>query len=124
MFQIPFIVLGVAGLVLGIRAARVVHGHIRSAGLAFWRVQGLPLAAGLLLAGIFAGVPYPIAEGARVQGFPIPGAAFEKHDGRWMDFVGVMTMPALFADAAFGLLLPQIILAWRIKRQGRSMEVE
>ena len=48
----------------------------------------------------------------RVVGFPFTAAVFELHDGRWDDYVGVITLPAMLANLVFWLLLIRVPLMW------------
>jgi hypothetical protein len=61
---------------------------------------GLILAAGSFL------IVYPSGENARVVGFPLPAAVWERHGGHWMDFVGPLMLPLMCANAWFAYVLP------------------
>ena len=53
----------------------------------------------------------------RVVGFPFTAAIFELHDGKWFDYVGHITMPALIANFLFWLLLFRLPLTWFFQRR-------
>lgn len=48
----------------------------------------------------------------RVVGFPFTAAVFELHDGRWVDYVGAITLPAMAANLVFWVLLFRLPLMW------------
>lgn len=55
----------------------------------------------------------------RVVGFPFTAAIFELHDGKWVDFVGTLTLPAMAANLVFWVLLLRVPLMWyRWSRSG------
>lgn len=48
----------------------------------------------------------------RVVGFPFTAAMYELHDGRWVDYVGAITLPAMAANLVFWVLLFRLPLLW------------
>ena len=48
----------------------------------------------------------------RVVGFPFTAAVFELHGGRWVDYVGIITLPAMAANFMFWVLLFRLPLMW------------
>ncbi len=109
-------VVGIVGLVLGVMAARYARRQLRSAGRTYWRAQLVPLCVGAVVAALLTLCTYPVSASARIVGLPFPVAAFEKHGDVWMDFVGITSIPFFIANAAFWLLLPQLLVAWRLRR--------
>ena len=55
----------------------------------------------------------------RVLGFPFTAAVYEWHDGKWFDYVGRITIPALATNFLFWLLLIRLPLTWSIQRKKR-----
>ena len=61
---------------------------------------------------------YPIDWRTRAIGFPLPAAFFQRDDdGHWLDFVGPLTVPFFFANAAInGGVVLLIQLTWLRRR--------
>lgn len=53
----------------------------------------------------------------RVLGFPFTAAIYEYHDGKWFDYVGHITIPALIANFLFWLLLFRLPLTSYLQRK-------
>ncbi len=53
----------------------------------------------------------------RVLGFPFTAAIYELHDGKWFDYVGHITIPALIANFLFWLLLFRLPLTSYLQRK-------
>jgi hypothetical protein len=113
---ITFTLVGIAGLVGGVLAARSAHRLILKGKLVWWRIQAIPIVAGVVLATLLATRSYSASDSLRIVGFPFPAAAFERHHGVWLDFVGPTTVPFFLANIAFFLVLPQFIVMWRLRR--------
>jgi hypothetical protein len=75
--------------------------------IAFWPA----IAVGIFLGAAFAFVTYSFGPDLKIVGFPIPAAAWERWDNKWVDFVGAITPIAMFFDFLIGLTFPQIVTA-------------
>lgn len=88
--------------------------HSRRTGtlrLAGWVVGGV-------LATLAVTVCWPFGPDARIVGFPLPGAIFERAGDGWVDFVGPTTLPFLMIDFVTCLLAPQVLLVVYLKCVG------
>ena len=63
----------------------------------------------LTFASIFA--QYSLRPNVRVFGVPFLYAVLEFDQGRWRDFTGPLTLPALLGNGAVAFLIPQLIAA-------------
>ena len=109
------LVLGISGLVLlgaEVWAAKANRRHFQARSrrqrVTFWACMS---AVGILLAfvSLFAG--YHLRSDVRVLGVPFLYAAWEFHEGKWLDFTGPLTLPALLGNSVVAFLLPQLIAA-------------
>ena len=66
---------------------------------------------GIALGCTLSGLRIPISEKAKTLGFPFLSAVFELHDGRWEDYVGVITLPAAIGNFVVGVLVPHLLFA-------------
>jgi len=65
-------------------------------------ITGLALAVGSVF------ITYSPSPTVRIMGFPFPAAAWEYSDGKWLDFVGITTLPFYAANFIIFLFLPQL----------------
>lgn len=118
MLLVAFMVLGVVGLVLFAAAWRSNRRRFPEAGelapsLSTRRLSWI-VAVGLVVASPFFSYRYgEDGKSWRIQGFPLPAAAF---DASGADYVGPTTVPFMIANAAFFGLLPQALL-WVVARR-------
>jgi hypothetical protein len=101
------VLVGIAGLAVGLLGARASHRRIRLLGLSWWRLQLLPVAVGIGASVLLAFRHYRASQTTEVLGIPFPMAAFENGH----DFVGITSLPLALANVVFFLLLPQAALA-------------
>ena len=76
----------------------------------------ITLIAGILLVVSIPFHQYPYQRGTAI-GFPFFASWYDE-SGR--DFVGGITLPALLGDAVVWFLVPQLVLAYRVRRDLRS----
>lgn len=95
----------------GIVSAARHSPRTRTLMLAGWVVGGV-------LATLAVTVWWPFDRDARIVGFPLPGAIFERSGDGWIDFVGPTTLPFLMIDFVTCLLAPQILLVVYLKCVG------
>ena len=114
-------VFGLAALIAGYYSVRLVWRET------YREPKGRRLAsrAVLLLLGFIATIPigsinYQVAPTISIYGFPFLSAVFEKRDGRWLDFVGPLTLPAFLANAIVAIVLPFILAACYLRLRGRA----
>jgi len=83
--------------------------------------NGVLAASGIALAAATISISYSPTSTQRIFGFPLPAAAWELRDGRWLDFVGAITPIAYLLNLLIMLLLPQVVavvvLAIRRRRE-------
>jgi hypothetical protein len=72
---------------------------------------------GIVLGCFLAVVVYPYSPTARIVGFPFMSAIWELSDGKWLDFVGPLTLPAAIGNVVAGFALPQILFALVVRRR-------
>ena len=113
-----FAAFGFALLVTGILARRFSNRAFRSGSVpAEWRRwRRVALVAGIVFVISVPWHQYPYQRGT-VLGFPFFAAWY---DERGRDFIGAMTLPALLGDAVVWFLIPQVILAFAVRRHLRS----
>jgi len=92
--------------------------------LAKWKRAGnkLPVAqlALLITIGVALGcatyfISYYESPTLRIIGAPFPAAAFQLENGRWYDYVGWITAPAMFLNFLVAALVPPAALALRLR---------
>jgi len=66
---------------------------------------------GIVLGCVLAVVVYPYSPTARIVGFPFMSVIWELSDGKWLDFVGPLTLPAAIGNVVTGFAIPQILFA-------------
>ena len=118
MTLLPFFVLiGIAGIVSGsaalIRNIRQARGE-KDKKFRMLIIVVFAFSVILTVSSFF--VVYPYGENTRIVGFPFPSAAFERHNDRWLDFVGPTTLPFGVANAWFSFVLPHLVL-WVFRRR-------
>lgn len=108
-----FALLGVGFLIAGGFACRYLIRGFRTG-----RIARVCLAAEFcaVLAGIALGCMFSICTSQStptiiIHGFPFAEGYDRLIDGRWEDFVGPITFPAMAGNFLFGVLVPQIALA-------------
>jgi len=119
MFLLVLMVVGLAGigagsisLVRNVRESRRRLEQRQLVSLLVASAIGLMLAAGSFL------VAYPYGENTRIVGFPFPAAAWERHGGHWMDFVGPLMLPFMCANAWFAFVVPHLVIRVVRRRTG------
>jgi len=109
------IILTILGLVLlpaGIMASIFnVRAFRRRPRLLSVPVAALSLGTGVALVVLSFGYAYSLDPTHRVFGIPFPTVVFEREGESWVDFAGPLAEPAMLANAAVALLLPQVIIA-------------
>jgi hypothetical protein len=94
--------IGWVALVLGLAVVVLaILGFRKALRLNIRRWQRVAVWSGSVLAGgaLALTLSYPIDEGTRVYGFPLPAAAFQKDaSGAWLDFVGPFTTPFMLLN--------------------------
>lgn len=129
MVAMPLIlaVLGFALLILEVLSFRANRSRSRGVSkrnqiiyVACTTVAGILLAYGSLY------FEYRLRSDLRVFGVPFPTAVFQFERGRWVDFTGVITLPAMLGNALVAFLLPQLLVAGatRIRRSRSSVTPE
>jgi hypothetical protein len=120
MILLAGLALGIVGVVWGMVAARNTFRN-RGTVLIAPRLRAYPIVilVGLALACASAFVRYPLNRDTVVYGFPFTSAIFQRHNGRWADFVGPLTFPAFVANGVFFFLVPQIALDAVIRKRAR-----
>ena len=104
----------ILGLVVGIFGSIALIRNLRE-----WRLRSrkrvrvrkfVVFSIGIALAVASYFVAYPYGSTVRVNGFPFPAAAFEKHGSHWLDLSGPLTLPFMCANAWVALVLPHLAL--------------
>jgi hypothetical protein len=113
---------GLLGLLIcgaGFFAGRYLYLAFSTRRLGRWWFAAELLVAviGLLLGIFLANVIYPSSPTMRIVGFPFMSAIFQLSDGRWLDFVGPLTLPAAFGNMIVGFVVPQILFALVVRRR-------
>jgi hypothetical protein len=115
MMQSAPLVLGISGLLfLGIEiwATRANRQRFltrpRRQRIAFWICMSV---AGIALVYVSLIGQYDLRPNLRIFGIPFMSAVWEFERGKWIDFTGPLTLPALMGNAAVAFLLPQLIAA-------------
>jgi hypothetical protein len=111
MIMIIFILVALAVIISGsVALSRNVRQMKEQRNGKFYFLVMIMFAVGVVFAiGAFF-IVYPYRQNLRIVGFPIPAAAFERHNGIWVDFVGPTTLPFMCANSWFGFVLPHLVL--------------
>ena len=124
-----YTLFGLVVLALGVVAARFLKRAFQSGsvGRAWVRAQVVVLIAGAGLGvAAVAHSRYPTPD-TRFLGFPFPAAMFQRSPrGGWIDFVGVLTLPATIGNFLVGLIFPHLLFAaavWFTIRTQRKWKV-
>jgi hypothetical protein len=116
-----FVAFGIMGILIcgvGFFAGGFVYVAISTGRIGGWWIVGASVVTviGILLGCFLSVVEYPYSPTARIVGFPFVSAVLELSDGRWLDFVGPLTLPAAIGNMAAGYLLPYIVFALVVRR--------
>jgi len=78
----------------------------------FWlAVELLAVPAGIALGCVLGTYMIQISSVLRTHGFPFFAGCDQLREGRWEDFVGLITFPAIIGNFIVGTLFPQLIFA-------------
>ena len=112
------VLLLIGGAFSYVYSARVIS--TRTLGLGWRAAWFIALAIGVALGfGAVAFSRYPTPD-YRLLGFPFLAAEFvHSPSGGWVDFVGVLTLPATIGILLTGMLAPQLVLALLLWSYGR-----
>ena len=108
-----FALLGLGTLIAGGFAARYLIREFRAGRIArAWLAAELCVAlSGIALGCSLWGYTAQSSPTLKTIGFPFLAGVFELHDGRWEDYVGAITLPAVIGNFAVGMVTPHLILA-------------
>lgn len=85
----------------------------------WWVRNGLPC---VLAAGAWWGSGlWELNPNTRVVGFPFTAGVLELHDGRWFDYVGPITAPAMIGNFLFWFLLSRLPILWWLRQRVRGV---
>jgi hypothetical protein len=119
MMILAFGVLGIVICAGGFFAGRYLYLAISTRRIGGWWIVGESVAAvtGIVLGCFLAVIVYPYSPTARIVGFPFMSAVWELSDGKWLDFVGPLTLPAAIGNLIVGFAFPQILFALVVRHR-------
>jgi hypothetical protein len=125
MLIIAFGILGILICGSGFFAGRYLYEAISARRIGGWWIVAESVVAviGILLGCYLAIVVYRYSPTARIVGFPFMSAIWELSDGKSLDFVGPLTLPAAIGNIFAGVAIPHLLFALSVRRRLKCRSV-